>query len=86
MLGDNMHFSIPPNAEDGITDKVVANWRLDKLFDYLNWVIAPMKVQWIQSNKKVADQYGLKLVAYEAGQHLASVAGTENNQQLTQCF
>ena len=81
-----MHFSIPPNAEDGITDKVVANWSLDKLFDRLSKVIVPMSVQWIQSNKKVADQYGLRLVAYEAGQHLVGVAGAENNEQLTQLF
>ena len=86
MLGDNMHFSIPPNAEDGITDKVVANWSLDQLFAHLNNIVLPQCEAWISANKKVADQYGLKLVAYEAGQHLASVAGTENNQQLTQCF
>ena len=43
-------------------------------------VIAPMSVQWKQGNKKVADQYGLKLVAYEAGQHLVGVAGAENNE------
>ena len=49
-------------------------------------VIAPMSVQWKQGNKKVADQYGLKLVAYEAGQHLVGVAGAENNEQLTQLF
>ena len=79
-----IYFGIPPNAEDGITGKVVANWSLDKLFDHLNQVSAPMTVQWIQSNIKVADQYGLKLVAYEAGQHLAGVAGAENNEQLTQ--
>ena len=81
-----LHFSIPPNAEDGMTDKVVANWSLDKLFNHLSKVIVPMSVQWIQSNKKVADQYGLKLVAYEAGQHLVGVAGAENNGQLTQLF
>ena len=81
-----LNFSVAPNAEDGMTDKVVANWSLDQLFNHLNQVIAPMSVQWIQSNKKVADQYGLKLVAYEAGQHLAGVAGAENNEQLTQLF
>ena len=81
-----LHFSIAPNAEEGRTDKVVANWSLDKLFNHLNQVVAPMSVQRIQSNKKVADQYGLKLVAYEAGQHLAGVAGAENNEQLTQLF
>ena len=43
-------------------------------------------MQWIKSNKKVADEYQLKLVAYEAGQHLVGVAGAENNDQLTQLF
>ena len=81
-----INFSVSPNADDGITDKIVANWSLDKLFDHLSKVIMPMTVQWIQSNKKVADQYGLKLVAYEAGQHLVGVAGAENNDQLTQLF
>ena len=81
-----IHLSVPTNAEDGIIDIVVANWSLDKLFDHLNKVIVPMSVQWIQGNKKVADQSGLKLVAYEAGQHLVGVAGAENNEQLTQLF
>jgi len=34
----------------------------------------------------VADQYGLKLVAYEVGQHLAGIAGAENNKKLTKLF
>jgi hypothetical protein len=31
----------------------------------------------------VADKYGLKLICYEAGQHLVGVGGSENNEQLT---
>ena len=81
-----IHFSIPPNTEDGITDKVVANWSLDQLFAHLNNIVLPQCEAWISANKKVADQYGLKLVAYEAGQHLAGAAGAENNEQLTQLF
>lgn len=81
-----INFSVPPNADDGMTDKVVANWSLDKLFDQLKNVATTDTVQWMQSNKKVADQYGLKLVAYEAGQHLVGVAGAENNEQITRLF
>ena len=81
-----INFSVPPNADNGITDKVVANWSLDTLFDQLKKVAATETLQWIQSNKKVADQYGLKLVAYEAGQHLVGVAGAENNEQMTNLF
>lgn len=81
-----INFSVSPNADDGMTDKTVANWSLNKLFDHLNKVVAPIAAQWIQSNKKVANQYGLKLVAYEAGQHLVGVAGAENNEPLAKLF
>ncbi len=41
---------------------------------------------WMHDNKKIADKYHVKLVAYEAGQHLVGVAGGENNQRLTELF
>jgi hypothetical protein len=77
---------VPPTAEDGITEKAVASWSFDKLFDYINSVALPESAKWIKNSKEVADQYGLKLVAYEAGQHLAGIAGAENNEKLTQLF
>lgn len=43
----------------------------------------PECVRWIKDNKKVADKYKMKLVAYEAGQHLVGVGGGENNEKLT---
>ena len=33
-----------------------------------------------KQQKKVADKYGLKLVAYEGGQHMVGVTGGENNE------
>jgi hypothetical protein len=44
----------------------------------------PQCIDWIRSQKEVADQYGLKLVAYEGGQHMVGVGGAENNEDLTQ--
>ncbi len=79
-------LSVPPTAEDGITEKEVASWSLDKLFDHIHKVSLPESEKWIGQNKKVADQYGLKLVAYEAGQHLVGIAGAENNEKLTKLF
>ncbi len=79
-------LNVPPTAEDGITEKVVASWNLDKVFDHLNKVALPESANWIKNSKKVADQYGLKLVAYEAGQHLVGIAGAENNEKLTELF
>jgi hypothetical protein len=34
-------------------------------------------------NRQVAAKHGLKLIAYEAGQHFVGVAGAENNEALT---
>lgn len=79
-------LSVPPTAEDGIAEKAVASWSLDKVFDHLNKVALPESAKWIENNKIVADQYGLKLVAYEAGQHLVGFAGAENNEKLTELF
>jgi hypothetical protein len=42
--------------------------------------------EWMREQKKVADKYGLLLVAYEGGQHLVGVGGAENNEKLTQLF
>ena len=81
-----IHFSVPPNADDGITDKIVANWSLEKLFEHLNKKSLAESTQWIINHKNIANQYGLKLVAYEAGQHLVGVAGAESNEQMTSLF
>ena len=78
-------FNVMPQGGD-INEKVVENWNLDKLFNYLNRVALPESAKWIQENKKVADQYGLMLVAYEGGQHLVGIGGVENNNQLNQLF
>lgn len=40
--------------------------------------------QWITDNKVVADFYGLDLVCYEGGQHLAGTGNNANNEVLTQ--
>lgn len=79
-------LSVPLTAEDGITEKAVASWSFDNLFDHINSVALPESAKWIKNSKEVADQYGLKLVAYEAGQHLVGIAGAENNEKLTQLF
>ncbi len=79
-------LSVPPEAKDGITEKVVEIWSLDKLFDHINKVALPESAKSIKNSKRVADKYGLKLVAYEAGQHLVGITGAENNEKLTKLF
>ena len=61
----------------------VATWTLDQLFEYVEKTAFPECVEWMKQNKKVADKHGLKLVAYEAGQHFVGVMGAENNDAVT---
>ncbi len=79
-------FNVSTTDENGINDKAVSTWSLGKLFEHLNKTALPESLQWVKNSKKVADQYGLKLVSYEAGQHLVGVGGAENNDKLTQLF
>lgn len=77
-------FNVPLKADDkGISAANVSAWRLDKLFDYLNSTALPQSKKWMTENKKVANRFGLPLVAYEAGQHLVGIQGAENNAKLT---
>jgi len=46
----------------------------------------PKAIEWIKGQKEVADEFGLRLVAYEAGQHLVGVGGGENNSALEELF
>jgi hypothetical protein len=64
----------------------VAKWSLEQLLDHVEKQALSECVGWMQTQKKVADKYGLKLVCYEAGQHLVGVGGGENNEQLTKLF
>lgn len=41
---------------------------------------------WIIANLAVASQYGVELVAYEGGQHLAGFFGAEGDDRLTELF
>ncbi len=46
----------------------------------------PKSIAAIQATKQTADRYGLKLVAYEGGQHLVGVGGAQDNEALTRLF
>lgn len=82
------HLNVPkssnkPSRPDAAT---VAAWPLARLLDHVQAVCLPRAIKAMQAHKKLADKYGLKLMAYEAGQHLVGVGGGENNQALTRLF
>lgn len=78
-------FNVMPQGGE-INEKVVENWNLDQLFNYLNRVSLSESAKWIVESKKIADKYGLMLVGYEGGQHLVGIAGVENNNKLNALF
>ncbi|MGA2254747.1 MAG: hypothetical protein ABSG53_08810, partial [Thermoguttaceae bacterium] len=64
-------------------EEEVEKWTVDQALDYMEQKALPESIRWIKGQKRVADKYGLKLVAYEGGQHMVGVAGVENNDAIT---
>lgn len=77
--------NVPPQGK-GLTSVQVEKWSVDQALDYMEQTSLPESIGWIQGQKNVADKYGLKLVAYEGGQHMVGVGGGENNETVTKLF
>ncbi|MEI6168301.1 MAG: hypothetical protein WCS52_14055 [bacterium] len=68
------------------TSDDVSKWTVDRVLDFVETNAMPESIKWINTQKKVANKYGLKLACYEAGQHLVGVGGGENNEAMTSLF
>jgi hypothetical protein len=79
-------LGVTPTIENGINDQIVAGWSLEKIFERMTNVEFETCKKWLIDNKKIADQHGLKLVAYESGTHLVGGGGAEGNDKLTALF
>lgn len=75
-------FNIPAKGKE-LTADVVATWTVDQILDHVEQSCLPKAIEWMRAQKAVADRFGLKLVAYEGGQHLVGVGSGENNEALT---
>ena len=75
-----------PVQGQGLTTAQVEKWTVDQALDHMEKTALPESIGWIQGQKKVADKYGLKLVAYEGGQHMVGVGGGENNETVMKLF
>jgi len=75
-----------PLEGDGPTASQVERWTVEELLDHVEKKSLPQSIDWTRRQKQVADKYGLKLVAYEGGQHLVGVGGGENNEKMTALF
>ncbi len=80
---------IPATVKDGkgIDAATVAGWDLDRLFAHIIESTAlPECIAWMQTQAAVAKKHGVRLMAYEGGQHLVGVGGGENNEAMMKLF
>jgi hypothetical protein len=77
-----LSMNVVPDGE-GLTTGVVGGWTVDQVLDHVERHALPESIGWMRENKKVADEFGLRLVAYEAGQHMVGVRGGENDDDVT---
>jgi len=71
---------------DPSTENQVAQLTVDQVLDIEMSHIQNCAWNEMHSNSAVAANYGVKLVAYEGGQHLVGINGAENNNGLTTLF
>jgi PKD repeat protein len=64
-----------PNVPASPTNDPTNPLTMEKLFESMNAFIDGPLTGWIQSHKALADQYGLKVDSYEAGQSLQAQSG-----------
>ena len=76
-----LSFNVAPDGKPSVSE--VAGWNVGQVLDHLEKTSLPESEGWIHDNQKVARKYGLKLVCYEAGQHMVGVLGGENNDAVT---
>jgi hypothetical protein len=81
-------FCVPEQSNNPktLTAKAVSQWTVEQALNHMETKALPESVAWIHQQKKMAEKYGLKLVAYEGGQHMVGVAGGENNEAMTKLF
>ncbi len=81
------YFSCDDPANPETVDQIAA-LSVDALLDrqMANVHAGGCAYQYMQDHLAVAQRYGLELVAYEGGQHLAGYGGSQNNEALTNLF
>jgi len=80
---------MPPGQskeKDALTADVVSKWTVEQVMEHCRTKALPECAKWMRDAAAVARKYNVKLVCYEAGQHLVGVGGGENNEELTRLF
>jgi hypothetical protein len=58
----------------------------DALIEHVRASVFPSEAAHMRNHRKLADKYGLRLPAYEGGQHMAGIGGAEGNAALNALF
>jgi hypothetical protein len=59
---------------------------MDAFANYVRSSVFPRETAHMASHRTLAKKYGLRLLAYEGGQHMVGVAGAEGNAALNRLF
>jgi hypothetical protein len=76
-----LSMNIGPGTQPSVAE--AENWTPEQALNHLERVSLPEVGKWLGEQKAVADKYGLKMVAYEGGQHMVGIQGGENSDKLT---
>ncbi len=80
------YFGLTPRPDSDPSSDTIAGWTVERVLDEAEQVALPRAIAAMAAQKAVADEFGLELVAYEAGQHLVGVGAATNNDALTALF
>jgi len=79
-----LQMCVPPKGK--LSADEVANWTVEQVLEYLETKALPDSVKGMQAVRKLLDLHGLRLIAYEGGQHAVGVGGGENNEKMAALF
>jgi hypothetical protein len=77
------YFAVFANPDTASTYTAMT---LDAFFAYVRTTVLPEPARWTATYRQVANAYGVRLIAYEGGQHLNGVRGGENDPALNALF
>jgi hypothetical protein len=77
------YFGVSPGPAEADTYTAMG---LDAFFDHVRTTVLPEMANHMANYRALAAHYGVRLLAYEGGQHMVGVGGAENNAALNALF
>lgn len=77
------YFSVTPDLASA---PKIASMSLDALFVHVRSKVLPASIEYVKHNRRVANDYGVRLISYEGGQHMVGVFNAQHNVELNKLF